>query len=147
MATVTTLRGRRSWRAAHLRRFRDSYQFLEAYLLLIFIDAALELVGLDRTCALMARRGRGADEPGGVDIDRLVRNVLLAYRWYRPKAACLHRALAIYFFLKRRNIQAELCLGVRAHPFGAHSWVEHRGEVLGDSASGKACFHVLKRIT
>ncbi len=49
---------------------------------------------------------------------------------------CLFRSLTLTWLLERRGIESSLVLAVRTNPFGAHAWVEHRGQPLlppGDS--------------
>jgi hypothetical protein len=123
-----------------------TYIFLEAYLLLVLIDLGMHRLGLDRICAIINRRAVDSKAPASETAGEIARIALGAYRWYRPRVACLHRALTLYWVLRRRRIQAALCLGVRTHPFAAHSWVEHQGEVLGDSKGFTDRFQVIKRI-
>ena len=46
---------------------------------------------------------------------------------------CLPRSLALVTRLASLRIRAELVIGVRNDPFGAHSWAQHNGVVLNDS--------------
>jgi hypothetical protein len=43
---------------------------------------------------------------------------------------CLTTSLVLTALLARRGIPAKLVIGVRADPFAAHAWVEHRGRPL-----------------
>lgn len=46
--------------------------------------------------------------------------------------ACLPRSLLLTGFLLRRQIPADLVIGVKLGPFAAHAWVEYGGCVLND---------------
>jgi hypothetical protein len=46
---------------------------------------------------------------------------------------CLHRSLALAAVLRRRSIDARLCIGVVDLPFSAHAWVEANGLIVNES--------------
>ncbi|MGV2497584.1 lasso peptide biosynthesis B2 protein [Pelagerythrobacter aerophilus] len=46
---------------------------------------------------------------------------------------CLPRSIALALRLARDGLAAQLVIGVRTNPFGAHSWTQHEDEVLNDS--------------
>ena len=46
---------------------------------------------------------------------------------------CLPRSIALALRLARHGFAAQLVIGVRTNPFGAHSWTQHEGAVLNDS--------------
>lgn len=45
---------------------------------------------------------------------------------------CLIRSTALAIMLRRRNVPAQLVLGVTASPFSAHAWVQMRDLLLND---------------
>ena len=47
---------------------------------------------------------------------------------------CLEESLALWFFLRRQGIEAELRVGVRkeGEKFEAHAWVEREGVALNE---------------
>lgn len=47
-------------------------------------------------------------------------------------SVCLSDSLALLAFLLRRDIRADLVIGVKSRPFGAHCWVQ-RGDVILNS--------------
>jgi len=60
-----------------------------------------------------------------------------AYAHLRPFALtahdrCLHDSLALIHFLASLGMFPRWVVGVRVHPFGAHSWVQSGGLVLND---------------
>jgi transglutaminase superfamily protein len=131
-----------------LSALRRASIFLEAYVLLVLIDLGLHTIGLDRVCSLISRKPKSSIKASTLaEVAEVAWVALGAYRWYRPGVACLHRAVTLYALFKHRSIPIELCLGIKAHPFAAHSWVEYKGEIVGDSPGLRDTFHTLKRIT
>jgi hypothetical protein len=57
---------------------------------------------------------------------------------------CLLRSLALFQFLRLENIAVEHVIGVMRSPFGAHAWVQYRGEPLFDNQAKR--FTVLARM-
>lgn len=51
------------------------------------------------------------------------------------RTACLSRSLALLRLMRGAGIRGELVLGARksGEEFGAHAWVEYRGELVNDS--------------
>jgi len=47
---------------------------------------------------------------------------------------CLTQSLTLWWLLRRRGIESEICIGVRkvGDSLEAHAWVEHSGIVLGE---------------
>jgi hypothetical protein len=65
----------------------------------------------------------------------IVKIVNLVNRNYIPyRFSCLPESLTLWFLLRRRNIPAELRLGVRTitGPFESHAWVEYNQVALND---------------
>ena len=60
------------------------------------------------------------------------------FQWAR----CLQRSLALYLWLSRQDLQADLRIGVRkvGKAIEAHAWVEYGGEVLADDPNVSALF-------
>jgi len=77
-------------------------------------------------------RGRRADGATPADLGRAVQRAARAV----PGALCLAQALAARVLLRRRGIEAELCLGAGRRDQGgfvAHAWLEAEGRlVYGD---------------
>ena len=48
---------------------------------------------------------------------------------------CLYDFLALCRFLQRRGIVADLVIGAKLHPFGAHCWLQDGEILLNDSVS------------
>jgi hypothetical protein len=49
-----------------------------------------------------------------------------------PTNQCLPRSLAIADQLFSMGIDADLVIGVKLRPFGAHCWVQHKGRLIND---------------
>lgn len=65
--------------------------------------------------------------------DRLTGRFLAARSLLPLPAKCLHDTLALSRFLARRRVQADLVIGVKLHPFGAHCWLQDGTVVLNDT--------------
>ena len=77
------------------------------------------------------------DSPPPASDCRKIRSVLLAFeqaKLLRTAAdRCLPRSIALVAKLASRGIRAELVIGVRDEPFGAHSWAQLAGVVLNET--------------
>jgi hypothetical protein len=60
------------------------------------------------------------------------RMVALACALYPGRAQCLERSLVLYYLLRRQGVDVRLVNGVKVDPFGAHAWVQYRGEPIND---------------
>lgn len=114
-------------------------QVLGILVLLTLVAGALRWAGYRRTRTILARTAGWlataptSDPDGAARVaDRLTRT----NRELSPRqASCLVESLALWWELRRRGLDADLCLGVRnllGH-LEAHAWVEHDGVVLNDS--------------
>ena len=117
---------------------------LKLQVLLPGVDAALRLLGYERTCNLLrigiskhptSRRGGDA----ATDIEhaqRIARLVGIAANHGLYRATCLRQSLVLGWLLRRRRIPAELRIGVRkdGDDLQAHAWVELEGQALNDPA-------------
>jgi transglutaminase superfamily protein len=95
---------------------------------------ALKLVDLRRMLRWM-NACAGVKPSEGVDpsvVAAVERAVALAAALYPGRALCLEQSLVLYYFLRRRAINATFRIGVQAYPFAAHAWVEYRGQPVND---------------
>ena len=58
--------------------------------------------------------------------------VAMAAAFYPGRARCLEQSLVLYYWLRRAGVPAQFCMGVQAHPFIAHAWIECWGAVIND---------------
>jgi prolyl oligopeptidase len=70
------------------------------------------------------------------DAQHLARLIHLSVRVLPWHANCLHRSLVLWWLLDRRDVPADLRLGVRRVPGAAapdfHAWIELDGQVVND---------------
>lgn len=53
---------------------------------------------------------------------------------------CLYDSIALCRFLQRRGIAADLVIGAKLHPFGAHCWLQDGATVLNDALAAARGF-------
>lgn len=87
----------------------------------------------NRVAAMKARHRNGA---AGIETETL-RAAVASYMYLRPFALtthdrCLNDSLTLIHFLASQGLFPQWVIGVRVHPFGAHSWVQHGDVVLND---------------
>jgi hypothetical protein len=127
---------------------------LQLLLLLPIVDLSLRAAGFQRTWAWLsrfARRDRPVVAPDAADLAAAERLAALARAvgarspW---PASCLRQALVVWLLLRRRQLPAELKIGVqrRSAPFQAHAWVELGGVALDPSAAAHQPFPDLPSI-
>jgi hypothetical protein len=94
--------------------------------------------GLARTLVLLqSEKGASPKAPEAV-MRRVVRSyhaLRRAFRQGRTSYDCLFRSLALAAVLRRKGINADLCIGIIDLPFTSHAWVEALGLVLNETAS------------
>jgi len=120
--------GRQDWR--HLARLWHSTYVTTAWLRRRNLAEIAEQVASLRT-----RHPDRAVDIGGA----ATRAAAATYIRLRPFALtshdrCLNDSLALVHFLGGQGLFAQWVIGVRVHPFGAHSWVQADGVVLNDHA-------------
>lgn len=98
------------------------------------VKVGLLTLGFGRLFAVASRqlRGRAAAEAPAAVLRETARRVALVAAFFPGRALCLEQSLALWTLLRRRGIEADLRLGVQPYPFGAHAWVEHRGEPVNE---------------
>ena len=81
------------------------------------------------------RNPRFADGSGQPRVLEIARIVDAAARHTLLSNTCLHRALTLWWVLRRRGFYASLQLGVRKQSgnFEAHAWVTYAGAVVNDA--------------
>lgn len=73
---------------------------------------------------------RSAPNPSATS--QISRDMEIALICYPRRVRCLERSAAVVCLLRSRGILAELVIGVRKVPFGAHAWAEVDGAVVND---------------
>lgn len=121
---------------------------LKLLLLLPIVDLSLRTLGFQRSWAWLARFARShramrvPDARAIAAAERLcalARAVGARSPW---RTSCLRQALTVWLLLRRRQLPAELRIGVirREPPFQAHAWVELGGVALDPEAAAHAAF-------
>jgi Transglutaminase-like superfamily len=112
---------------------RELLSFLRAALIAGYRLSACSLYSSIRR--IQRRRLRRAGNPQSLDFPSLQHLVGL-FRRLRPllpptKRSCLLNSLVLLEFLAARGYYPRLVLGVQAHPFSAHCWLQEADVVLG----------------
>jgi hypothetical protein len=74
-------------------------------------------------------------------------NTCMWLRWAftQGRHDCLSRSLTLTAALRRRGVDAEVCLGVRKFPFLAHAWVEVAGMAISEPQDVLRSLNMLAR--
>jgi hypothetical protein len=127
----------------------DGRRLLHAIALLVEVDARLRLNGFARLQELLSPPAGTAKEPEGLlEEARCMARAFRRASCFVPRARCLHRALALLLWLRRRGGVADLRIGVRS-PGGileGHAWVEWHGTPLDEEPSVSDRFRPLEQI-
>ena len=120
---------------AKLRSSADRRVVFEAAFLLPVVSLALRTIGwvrvrgfLDREPSPQARRSVDEAQHIALLVEAVARRSPVQH-------TCLQRSVVLCRVLRRRELEAELRLGVRKESAGDrqfHAWVEHAGRVLND---------------
>jgi hypothetical protein len=92
--------------------------------------------------ALSGLSAHSANARGGCRalLEELVLRFLAARRYVPIAPNCLYDSLALRRFLRRRQATADLVIGVKLRPFGAHCWLQDGSTVLNDTLGGARVF-------
>jgi hypothetical protein len=119
----------------------DRILLFQSFLLLPVIHFALLLLGYYRLRRVMEKliplkpMHTPASETEALQRAReIARMVTIAAQHGLYRGTCLRRSLLVWWFLRREDIQSEVCFGVQMidHQLEAHAWVEYRGVVVND---------------
>jgi hypothetical protein len=121
-----------------MSRIQRSVLLVEAFALFHLIALALHLFSYQRVAKLALRKPRKQKACRSVlEEQEFVTTIREAIRLikcfdFRSWEDCLPRTLMAYYSLTRRGVPVEVRFGVTKEPFGAHAWVEYRGDVISD---------------
>jgi hypothetical protein len=118
---------------------------LLAYLGLITIDVALRLFGFARMYRLLRWRQARVRPHDLGRVRGLARAVDRAAAFYFKRAWCLERSFVTVLLMRLRGWPAQLVLGAKRMPFGAHAWVELNRIVVNDDPKHCMGYSVLER--
>lgn len=116
-------------------RARRAPSMLHCTALICFVKVALRLLGFNRTLRWIhthSQRQFPSDNNPPTLVALMVKAVAIAGALYPGRALCLEQSLVLYYLLRCAAVDAKLRLGVKPHPFQAHSWVEVQGQPVND---------------
>lgn len=142
---------------AYLKRFRglsrdDRRLLIAAYVSLFITDLALRTVGFQRLMKRIEHMKPSATSTGRLPNSGKLKRAYRYARWldvasrhHFVRARCLHRSIALHYWLRRKALPSELHVGVRKEgdQLQAHAWVESDGYLVNDRAVSVAPFAVL----
>jgi hypothetical protein len=128
---------------ASVRRlaWNDRWLLLQAGLLMPVLGLSLRVISFRRIYSFLRRLApvSGHALPTGPEtasarVLQVAHVVAMASRHTPTPNSCLHRSLALWWFLRRRGFDSHLRFGARRQQSGfeAHAWVEHNGVVVFD---------------
>jgi hypothetical protein len=103
--------------------------------LLLVIKSALRMFGFGRTFRAIRVITAGVEAYRGAGEELAIaaaHRVAMAAALFPGRALCLEQSLTLYCWLRTRGIPVELRIGIQAHPFQAHAWIEHRGDPINE---------------
>lgn len=103
-------------------------------LVLGFVKLSLAVGGFGRTftAAQWLLRRRPTGSAPAETLTAMSHRVAVVAAFFPGRALCLEQSTALWLLLRGRGIDADLRLGVQPYPWGAHAWVEHRGEPVNE---------------
>ena len=128
-----------SGRKKLMKKF-DFWVRLEAFFVIVGVEIGLRFFGLRRIGRFL--EGKPAHQiitESDPRIRQLANCVGDVAHFLPFKAACLHQSLAICWMLRRRDIKADLVMGVYKFPFSAHVWLECGSEIIHWRAGLSSC--------
>lgn len=109
------------------------------------VNLVLRLLGFQRLCEGV-KSWPVSDHIAERDAQECVcAAVKKAASWYPRQSMCLQRSAIATCMLRQSGIAADLVIGCRKIPFGAHAWVEVDGEVVNDKKQVQEFYKVLSR--
>lgn len=115
------------------------------FVALLLVDVTIKVAGFKRFYALVRGFpvvGKRERWPGAQGVCSAVDR---AASMYFKRAWCLQRSATTACLLRLRGIPAQLVIGARRMPFGAHAWVELAGKVVNDSPVVRKRFVEIER--
>lgn len=115
---------------------------------LAIVHVLMKCIGLRKLLRHVARSTSGPlRAPASSFARALARRVGTAMVWYPFGTACLEHSVCLLWMMRRAGCEVDLRIGVQPFPFGAHAWVECRGEPINESPERVALFKPFPVIT
>src|SRR5262245_24628381 len=141
------LEGARRDDTAGARAARPS-QTVAAWMLLLAVDVVEKTLGFWRVYRVvgLAPTLRRSPHTSTAAARRVCGAVDAASVYYFRRVRCLQSAAAAVCLLRLHGIAAELVIGIRRLPFGAHAWVEvDRQVVMNEQPEMGSLYQVIAR--
>lgn len=125
--------------------FRLRLYTLSALLGIATVNLMLRILGFHRLCEFV--KGWPVSRcDAAPDTKQICEAVRKAASWYPRQSMCLQRSAITTCLLRQSGTAAEMVIGCRKIPFGAHAWVEVGGEVANDKRQVQEFYKVLRRL-
>jgi len=120
-----------------------SFLVLRAYVLLILFDLCRTRGDFQAVYNKVRLCPTNAAPTPDEATQQICSAVDMACIWYWKEVLCLQRSAATACLLKRHGVPAQMMIGARRMPFGAHAWVEVGGRVVNDKPYVREIYAVL----
>lgn len=115
---------------------------------LAIVHVLMKCIGLRKLLRHVASSTSGPlRTPASSFARALAGRVGTAMVWYPFGTACLEHSVCLLWMMRRAGCEVDLRIGVQPFPFGAHAWVECRGEPINESPERVALFKPFPVIT
>ena len=116
-----------------------------AFLGIAMVNIVLRTLGFQRLCEGI-KSWPLSDRLSSQDPKQQVcEAVKRAASWYPRQSMCLQRSAVTTCLFRQSGVAADLVIGCRKIPFGAHAWVEVAGEIANDKRQVQDFYKVLSR--
>jgi hypothetical protein len=126
--------------------FRLRLYTLSAFLGIATVNLMLRFLGFHSLCELVRCWPVRAGDTKSDAKEQVCEAVRKAASWYPRESMCLQRSAITTCLLRQSGIAADMVIGCRKIPFGAHAWVEVDGEVANDKKQVQQFYKVLSRL-
>lgn len=110
------------------------------------VNLMLRIQGFHRLCEVVKGWPVSECSVAADATQQICEAVKKAASWYPRQSVCLQRSVVATCLLRQRGVAAELVIGCRKVPFGAHAWVAVNGEVANDKRQVQEFYRVLTRL-
>jgi hypothetical protein len=125
--------------------FRLRLYTFTAFASIVTVNLVLRVFGFQQMCEAVKSWPTNERAPSPEARERVCEAVRKAASWYPRQSVCLQRSVIAACLLRQCGIHADLVIGCRKFPFGAHAWVEADGEVANDKKQVQQFYKVLSR--
>ncbi|MCJ7841917.1 lasso peptide biosynthesis B2 protein [Lederbergia sp. NSJ-179] len=119
-----------------MSKIKRTFLFMSIYLTLLHVDYLLKKHGFEYifdkyTTKYSLENKKTVDETSLQVINQVVKLINTVCRFYPLEAECIQRSLLSYKYIRRvADIEVDMVVGVKKHPFESHAWIELNGMSL-----------------